>query len=318
VKTIITILAAALAATAQTPTRKTHIAPAVTVQDVAKPVETTPMKKAELSPSSTTALAVAEEWQTGDPLPAAGANGSVVYRYGAAMPPIFCVPLRLTTIVLEAGERLQSPLVMGDTLRWEYELLTAGEGPAARTTVVLKAKRPDISTDLVLATNKRTYYLQLTSRASGHLSQVEFSYPATANWLAYQQQQATAAAAQKDNTVARVDSPPNFRYTTRAKVHVAFMPKTVYDDGHQTYFKMAAEAKDWDTAVLLTSGPNGCEIVNYRANGDTWIVDRLFMSAELVSGTGRRARTVQIFRDGSGPVDCSKGKKAEPEKTAKR
>jgi type IV secretion system protein TrbG len=94
----------------------------------------------------------------------------------------------------------------------------------------------------------------------------------------------------------------------KARQHVPFTPKAVYDDSHQTFLKMPPEAKDWDTAVLQTAGPNGCEIVNYRVNGDTWVIDRLFTSAELVSGTGKQARRVSIYRDGAGEVNCGKGK----------
>jgi type IV secretory pathway VirB9-like protein len=48
--------------------------------------------------------------------------------------------------------------------------------------------------------------------------------------------------------------------------------------------------------------------VNYRVNGDTWVIDRLFTSAELVSGTGKHAQRVSIYRDGVGEVNCAKGK----------
>src|SRR6476646_1437267 len=77
------------------------------------------------NPAANVALAIAEEWRAGDPLPTAGENGAIIYRYGAAMPPIVCAPERLTTILLEPGERIQNPPMMGDTLRWEYQLLTA-------------------------------------------------------------------------------------------------------------------------------------------------------------------------------------------------
>jgi type IV secretory pathway VirB9-like protein len=86
-----------------------------------------------------------------------------------------------------------------------------------------------------------------------------------------------------------------------------FTPRAVYD-GHQTFLKMPPEAQSWDTAVLQTACPNGCEIVNYRVNGDTWTIDRLFTSAELVSGTGKRAMRLSIFREGSAAVDCGKKK----------
>ena len=86
-----------------------------------------------LTPAATAAVSLAKIWQQGDPLPTPGENGTVIYRYGAAMPPIVCAPERLTTILLEAGEKVQSQPVMGDTLRWDYQLMVAGEGPTART-----------------------------------------------------------------------------------------------------------------------------------------------------------------------------------------
>jgi type IV secretion system protein TrbG len=261
-----------------------------------------------LTAAASEAVSLAKDWQDGDPLPTPRENGTVVYRYGAAMPAIICAPERLTTIMLEPGERVQSPPVMGDTARWDYQLMTAGEGPTARTSIVLKPKRPDISTDLVIATNRRSYQLQLVSKAREHLSQIEFSYPATGNFLEYQAEQQKLEAQRNDNTVAELQGRANFAYSVKSKQRSAFMPRAVYDDTHHTFLKMPPEAKDWDTAVLQAAGPNGCEIVNYRVNGDTWIIDRLFTSAELVSGTGKKAQRVSIKRDGAGSIDCGNGK----------
>ena len=268
----------------------------------------------ELTPAASAAVSLAKHWQDGDPLPSPGENGTVVYRYGAAMPPIVCAPERLTTILLEPGERVQSQPVMGDTARWDYQLMTAGEGPMARTSVVLKPKRPGVSTDLVIATNRRSYQLQLVTAAVEHLSQVEFSYPTTGNFLEYQAEQAKIEQQRRENTVAELQGNANFAYTVKAKQGVPFVPKAVYDDSHQTFLKMPAAAKDWDTAVLQTAGPDGCEIVNYRVNGDTWVIDRLFTSADLVSGTGKQAQRVSIQRDGAHVANCGK----EKTKTTKR
>ena len=261
-----------------------------------------------LTPAATAAVSLAKIWQQGDPFPTAGENGTVVYRYGAAMPPIVCAPERLTTIHLEAGEKVQSQPVMGDTLRWDYQLLIAGEGPTARTSLVIKPKRPDVSTDIVIATNRRSYQLQLVSKPLEHLSQVEFSYPMSANWIEYQEKQAKADEERKQNTVAELQGKTNFAYNVKSRQHAPFTPRAVYDDGHQTFLKMPPEAQSWDTAVLQTAGPNGCEIVNYRVKGDTWTIDRLFTSAELISGTGKRAMKLSIYREGSAAVDCGKGK----------
>jgi type IV secretion system protein VirB9 len=188
-----------------------------------------------LTPAATEAVSLAKTWQEGDPLPTPGENGTVIYRYGAAMPPIVCAPERLTTILLEAGEKVQSQPVMGDTLRWDYQLMIAGEGQTARTSLVIKPKRPGVSTDLVIATNRRSYQIQLVSKTAEHLSQVEFSYPVSANWLQYQAEQVRIEQQRKENTVAELQGKANFAYTVKTRQHIPFTPKAVYDDSHQTF-----------------------------------------------------------------------------------
>jgi hypothetical protein len=51
-----------------------------------------------------------------------------------------------------------------------------------------------------------------------------------------------------------------------------------------------------DTAVLRQRARTAAGIVNYRVNGDTRVIDWLFTSAELVSGTGKHAQRVSIYR----------------------
>ena len=266
-----------------------------------------PEAPAAVPATSDAAVTIAKQWQEGDPLAAPGDNGAVVYRWGAGMAPIICAPERLTTIALEAGEKISSAPVLGDTVRWEYQLMTAGAGPTERTSVVIKPKRPGISTDLVLATDRRTYQLLLVSKEKEHLSQVSFSYPSDSKWDEYQAQQRDRAEAEKKtNTVTTLDGPTNFGYTVNAQKGIAFVPRAVYDDGHQTYLKMPPEAEAWETPVLQVGSPNGCEITNYRADGDTWVIDRLFTQAELISGTGKKARRVIIRRDGAQKVSCKR------------
>ncbi|MCU1329725.1 MAG: P-type conjugative transfer protein TrbG [Bryobacterales bacterium] len=243
-----------------------------------------------------------------EPAPSTKENGPLVYQFEEPIPTINCTPERLTTIFLEPGESVQSKPVMGDTLRWEYELLTSGSGPAARTSIVLKPKRPDIMTDIVIATDRRSYQLRVASQALVHDSEVRFTYPLTGNFPEYQAQQEKLAG-WRSCRLAPAAPPLNFAYSVTAKESLPFTPRAVYDDTHQTFLKMPPSAKDWGTAVLQTGGPNGCETVNYRVNGDSWVIDRLFDSAELVSGSGKKAQRVSILRDGATTVDCSKAQK---------
>src|ERR1700733_2380571 len=106
-----------------------------------------------------------------------GENGAVKFQYGAALPPIICAPERLTTVFLEPGEHVKDQPGIGDSTRWVYTLMTSGNDAGAQTLIVVKPKQANLSTDLVVATDRRTYEFQLISRPEDHMSWVEFSYP---------------------------------------------------------------------------------------------------------------------------------------------
>ena len=73
----------------------------------------------------------------------------------------------------------------------------------------------------------------------------------------------------------------------------------VFDDGKKTYIQISQAAKNREAPVLVVIGPDGKqEMVNYRVKEDLYIVDRLFERAALVLGSGKKARKVEIQRDG--------------------
>ena len=57
-------------------------------------------------------------------------------------------------------------------------------------------------------------------------------------------------------------------------------------------------AKNREAPVLVVIGADGKqEMVNYRVKDDMYIVDRLFEKAELILGSGKKARKVEIDRE---------------------
>ena len=62
---------------------------------------------------------------------------------------------------------------------------------------------------------------------------------------------------------------------------------------------MNPAVKNREAPVLVIVGPDGKqEMVNYRVKEDLYIVDRLFERAALILGSGKKARKVEIQRDG--------------------
>jgi type IV secretion system protein VirB9 len=59
-----------------------------------------------LTSTALDAIRVSESWRVAHNTPAAGADGRVLYAYGAGLPIIVCAPLRVCMIELQPGERI--------------------------------------------------------------------------------------------------------------------------------------------------------------------------------------------------------------------
>jgi type IV secretion system protein VirB9 len=64
---------------------------------------------------------------------------------------------------------------------------------------------------------------------------------------------------------------------------------------------MPPEIQHREAPALLVLGTDGkSEMVNYRVQNQTYIVDRLFDRAQLILGAGKKAQKVEINRAGKG------------------
>ena len=65
----------------------------------------------------------------------------------------------------------------------------------------------------------------------------------------------------------------------------AWVPLQVFDDGHKTFIRFPAAMLDREApALFVVSSTGDTQLVNYRVKADTYVVDRLFESAELRLG----------------------------------
>lgn len=220
------------------------------------------------------------------------AAAPVEYAYDArAVFPLVAAPGRVTDILLEAGEQLvaANPIAAGDTARWIIGGTSSGEGGERRVHVLVKPTAQHLETNLVINTNRRTYFLALRASGRGFLTQVRWRYPQTviAPFVA-----APPAPPQSQ------PAPRALHFGYRIKGRGAFRPVRVWDDGHSTYLAFRTDALAGDLPPLFLVGADGkaIELVNYRLEGRTVVVDRLFAAAELRLGQGRLARRVRIER----------------------
>ena len=211
---------------------------------------------------------------------------------------VYAAPGQVTDIVLQEGEELvgPGPVAAGDTGRWIIGDTVSGSGATRRVHILVKPTRPDIRTNLIINTSRRTYHLELRATPATYMASVSWSYPE-------QELIALRAAAVERERVAPVVAglvlaALNFRYRLSGD-KPEWRPVRVFDDGRQLFVEFGDTIETGDMPPLFATGKKGqAELVNYRVHGRFMIVDRLFERGEFRMGTGRSARKVIIERAG--------------------
>ena len=88
-------------------------------------------------------------------------------------------PLPFTDVALQAGEQLtgSGPVAAGDTVRWIIGDTESGTGAAKKVHILIKPTRSDLVTNLVINTDRRTYFLELRSTEKTYMASVSWQYP---------------------------------------------------------------------------------------------------------------------------------------------
>jgi len=261
----------------------------------------------ELSKVEERALAIGDEQKRVDPQAAKGNDARVTFVFGEGLPTVITAPFHVSIVELEPGETLTGAPAIGDSVRWEIAPGTSGTGPLAQPLVIVKPHDAGLDTNLVVMTNKRTYYLRLVSRENDYIARIGFSYKEdeTARWQEFIAEQRQ----QKDNREeAQVVTPLagttmdhlNFEYIIKGSDKV-IRPLRVMDDGVKTYITMPEAALHQDLPALVVVNPRlkgekAEEIVNFRVKGNIYVVDRLFDRAALIVGSGKSTDKVTIRR----------------------
>jgi type IV secretion system protein VirB9 len=217
---------------------------------------------------------------------------------------IYTAPGRVTDLVLEPGEQLAGPgpIAAGDTARWVIGDTESGQADARRVHVLVKPTQPGLATNLVINTDRRTYYLELRAGTATYMASVAWTYPKDA-LIALAKPIGQAAPQPPQPTTP---TPPaadlarlNFDYRISGD-KVGWRPQQVFDDGAKVHLVFPAQIGAGELPPLfLLDAAGKAALVNTRIEGRQIIVDRLFDRAELRLGDKRSARKVRIERIGS-------------------
>jgi len=229
-------------------------------------------------------------------------NAVQVYPFsGGALYQVYTAPGQITDIALQEGEQFvgSGPVAAGDTVRWIIGDTESGAGATKKVHILVKPTRPELLTNLVINTDRRTYLLELRSTEKTNMASVSWQYPED-QLIALRRQNQEADAAAPIATGVDLAS-INFRYAIQGD-NPAWRPLRAFDDGKKVYIEFPSGIAQGEMPPLFVIGPaGGSELVNYRANRNYYIVDRLFAAAELRLGDKDSERRVRIVRTDGRP-----------------
>jgi type IV secretion system protein VirB9 len=233
--------------------------------------------------------------------PVTGVAGSVVIAYSSYTPKVVCRPMYVTDIILQPGE-IVTGVHPGDTVRWTFSPSRSGPSGSEQTHVLIKPLMADISTNVIINTDRRTYQLDLVSSAANFIPSMSFSYPddSVKAWDVFmaekKKERESVTALASGYSVSPDDL--HLDYEIRGKDSLRWKPVRVWDDGVKTYiqFKRGSVRRSVEAPVLVVFEHKKEVLVNYRATEDMYVVDRVFDKAALIVGTGSRQDRVVITR----------------------
>ncbi|SKA06106.1 type IV secretion system protein VirB9 [Cetobacterium ceti] len=205
-----------------------------------------------------------------------GVQTNFVYNEDA-MYTIYCRVNYLTAIMLAPNEQIIS-VSGGDTARWQKSQSKTGSREGTREVIYIKPFSIGLKTNLIINTNKRMYNINLYSAKEWYNPVIKWLYPD--EQMKIQQL--------KEKTVIKTMGSlenHNYNYTISTKKY-DFAPSTIFDDGEKTYFVLK-NVQELPVFYIRDKGSKVDQLVNFRIQGNYYIVDRIFEEGVLKLGNKR-------------------------------
>jgi len=246
---------------------------------------------------------MAKKWLNNNTKSMKGKDGRIIFLFGATMPTVVCSPFKTSDIELEPGEVIKD-IKAGDTIRWQFDTAISGSGDNEVSHVLVKPTDLGLSTNLTIFTDRRTYHIKIVAKRYSWTPYVTFAYSDSlsktlASYKAYQSNKAkrykTFNSFKNPTSGRTVDiSRLNFKYSVSGSA--SWKPVRVYDDGIKTYIELPEATYSSELPALLVVKHGNKELVNYRYKNHTFIVDKIFTKAILITGVGSHQDKITIKR----------------------
>ncbi|HEX6036681.1 TrbG/VirB9 family P-type conjugative transfer protein [Longimicrobium sp.] len=307
-KTSLIILTGALVCAATTGAAA-QAAPKVLGVPVAAPADSAAAAPAA-APSSAVARALADYRASGRAatIPPERPGDFLTYPFGHVRPVLRCATLRNCQIDLQPGEVLADDLLPADPVRWDVDHTMQGQ----TTVVLVRAKECDVSTNLIIITDRRRYVVDLevppcrgTNPRQDYMEGIRFWYPDEPGG-------GVGAVAAVPVAVDAAAVNAGYRWGERRGLfgvrlfgrRYLWTPVQVVDDGRRTIIRFSPAARSGPMPSLYAVPEDGTrELVNTTVhpdpvNGDAITADRVARRWVLVLREGKREHKVEITQTG--------------------
>jgi P-type conjugative transfer protein TrbG len=229
-------------------------------------------------------------------------DGFIRFAYNPMQQPIInCMPFQQTVITLEPGERFTS-ITSGDPQNLSYMVAVSGSSTGTETQQVLvKPGVSQMSTNLIIATDRRIYNILVVVGASKKTITRNVGF-----WYPDEMLNKVNENIQKKNDVdMNAEKMPqlnlakaNFNYKISGD-DPSWAPVRVFDDGKRTWieFPQGVDSKNVPT-VLIQSDSDQFLKYNQSYYSPYMIIDGIFGRAKLVAGVGGDQVQVDIYNKG--------------------
>lgn len=249
----------------------------------------------ELSEAEKRSLAIREQHESSY-TPPIYADNMLKFTYGMSQVFITCAVLNITDVQLQAGELIKA-IAIGDSARWSVHTAVSGENTPH---VIIKPFDTGLQTTLMVNTDRRTYYLNLSSSRQKFMPRVGFVYPDEEMRVFQAQQKKIEEQRLAEEAARRLDTIPETNeylgdlcFDYKISGRASWKPLRVYHDRIKTIIEMPDRIQEMPTLLVIRNKKEE-NLVNYRVQNGRFIVDSIFDKAVMVAGVGKRQEKVTI------------------------
>lgn len=210
-------------------------------------------------------------------------NAIMTFEYmPGALYQIYCEPLNVTDLQFEAGEHIIS-VAAGDTLRWQVSRTYSGGDGNRYEHLLIKPIEADLSNSLVVTTDQRTYHLQLHSTDGAYMASVKWDYPETNDFVQRYRSMRDVGSSPTVSGLSLDKLDFDYQANLLSGKKPTWMPWMVFNDGKKTYVQFPPDMQVAPT-LFVGNDPVHAKVVNYRMEGNYYIIDEVVNSVILREG----------------------------------